>query len=425
MWELSVGGNDAKADDDYGKRTRGPDGRRARDCTYVEVILVPWTKSRLWAHRKSKLRRWAEVRAYNLDRVHAWLESAPATTAWLAEVLGKAMPGVRSVQDWWQETWLPSTEPPLAAPVVLAGRDISAKSFVDSVRTGSPIVSLGGNLRLEESMAFIASSLSESVAPGSLQALARTVVVSDETSLRQLAAQSAPLVILLTDPSLARNLPAKHPHQLIILAPLGDSSAIEVERVDQGIVARILGDNSRGNELGYLARRSLLALRRRLAVNPSVLTPSWAMTPTQATKRFLLLGSWRGEREEDRVIVEQLVGEAYVAAIGLAEELKKGTDFPFLENIQDEWFVVARDDAWSLLAPALVMDDLRAFQKATLEVLLSRNPVLELEADERWKAGVKGIRPPHSASIAPRDLGVARADGRQRSRAERVNFETR
>ena len=64
VWELSVGGNDAKANDDYAKRTSGPGGTRARDCTYVEVILSPWTKARTWAGEKSKLRRWREVRAY-------------------------------------------------------------------------------------------------------------------------------------------------------------------------------------------------------------------------------------------------------------------------------------------------------------------------------------------------------------------------
>src|SRR5262245_27481442 len=49
VWELSVSSSTGvrgthKSDLDYGKRTEGPDGSAAGDCTYVELILEPWTK---------------------------------------------------------------------------------------------------------------------------------------------------------------------------------------------------------------------------------------------------------------------------------------------------------------------------------------------------------------------------------------------
>ena len=272
VWELSIGGNDAKADDDYEKRISGPPGRRARDCSYIQVILVPWTKSRLWAKRKNQLHRWREVRAYNLDRVHVWLEGAPATTAWLAEKLGKAMPGVNSIQDWWTSSWLPSTEPKLTSGIVLAGRSESARAFVEDLLAGTKVVSLGGNLRLDEAMAFIAASLESSQDTAAAHLLARTLVVSDANSLRQLVGQSSPLVILVPDLTLARDIPAQHFHQLILLAPPGDTNALSVERLDSDIVAARLGENTRARDLGHLARRSLLALRRRLAIDPRTLT---------------------------------------------------------------------------------------------------------------------------------------------------------
>lgn len=186
VWELSVGGNDAKANDDYSKRRAGPPGFNARDSTYVQVILAPWTKARTWASEKNKLGFWREVRAYNLDRVHLWLESAPATTAWLAAKLGKAMPGVRALQEWWTDTWIPSTDPSLGADIVLAGRAESSKSFVEKLFTGATVVSLGGQLRLEEAMAFIAAALSSSSDEGAETLLARTLVVSDAISLERL-----------------------------------------------------------------------------------------------------------------------------------------------------------------------------------------------------------------------------------------------
>ena len=399
VWELSVGGNDAKAGGDYRKRTEGPAGYQVGDCAYVQVILAPWVKARAWAANAGRDHRWRDVRAYNLDRVHVWLESAPATTAWLAGQLGKAMPGVRAVEDWWSDTWLASTVPPLHADIVLAGRGASAATFLEQLSSGRALVSLGGNLRLEEAAAFVGAALHDAKTPRAQSLLARTLIVSDRSSAQQLIAQRCSLILLLSDPSLARDFPTAHPHQLVILAPPGDSSAIGVERLDQAVVAGLLGADRHAGELGQLARRSLLALRRRLAINPSVLTPAWATNPDAAIRRFLLLGSWRGGSDADRIIIESTLGESYAHASGMAEALRTGSDDPFLERIKDEWFVVARDDAWNLLSPAIDMDDVRAFQSAVEAVLSELDPVLDLAPEEQWKAGMNNVRRIHSSSL--------------------------
>ncbi|MFC4224348.1 hypothetical protein [Lysinibacter cavernae] len=399
VWELSVGGNDAKANEDYAKRTVGPPGREPSECTYVELILAPWTKSRVWASAKSKDLRWSEVRAYNVDSVHTWLEMAPATTVWLAEQLGKLLAGVRSVQDWWEETWLPSTEVPLGANIVLSGRTDSSRKLVDQLSTGPMLISLGGNLRLDEAMAFVAAVLSDSNNSQINQLYARALLVEDRNSLLQLVAQQSPLLIVLSDPRMARDLPATHPHRIITLAHPGDETAILVERLDSDLVAAALGDDEQARELGYLARRSLLSLRRRLAVNPSILTPIWADNPDQVTRRLSLAGSWHADHEGDRTVVENLVGESYSKVRSRAEILRTGPDLPLVDHVQDEWYVVARDDTWSLISPSLDADDVRSFQRVALEVLTVPNPVLNLSPDERWKAGLKGIHPTHTASI--------------------------
>jgi hypothetical protein len=98
VWELSVSGrhgNQHKADYDYSARDAPPDGHEMRDIVYIEGLLVPWSKARAWAAARTAENRWLEVRGYNLDRIHAWLADAPATTVWLAGVLGKSLPGGR------------------------------------------------------------------------------------------------------------------------------------------------------------------------------------------------------------------------------------------------------------------------------------------------------------------------------------------
>lgn len=208
VWELSVEQKPAKADDDYDKRTEAPDGLPTSDVTYVQVLLAPWRDARSWASDRAAQGRWRDVLAYNLDRVDAWLETAPATTAWLAARLGKALPGVFSVWDWWQDTWLPSTRVPLDTAIVLAGREAAADAFLASLEAGLRLVSVSGDLRPEEFKAFVAAALSLRGELDNTTLATRTLFVSDATSLRQLVAQRQPMLLVLSDASLARDLPA-------------------------------------------------------------------------------------------------------------------------------------------------------------------------------------------------------------------------
>lgn len=72
---------------------------------------------------------------------------------------------------------------------------------------------------------------------------------------------------------------------------------------------------------------------------------------------------------------------------------------PFLEVVQDEWYVVAREDAWSLLAQLISTDDLRAVEEAVIGVFQAVDPVLALDPDERWKATLNGVSRPHSLAM--------------------------
>jgi hypothetical protein len=378
VWELSVGGGQTKADADYKKRTAGPDGMPTGEVVYVQAILDVWTKARTFASQRTLEGRWKAVRGYNLDKVDTWLESAPATTAWLAEQLGKAMPGVRPAASWWTDTWLPATTTPLDTDVVLAGREAAGAAFLNLLAAGTKVIALGGDLRPEEARAFVAASLQQ--ATDSLSA--RTLYVSDAGSLSQLINQPRPLVIFLSDASLINGLPAQHPHQLVLLAPPRAPGDVEVPPINtEAVQSRLQGAGIARDQalaLGRLARRSLLALRRKLAVNPVTLTPSWASTPDVIRRRLLLLGAWDGDAKEDRRIVEQCVGRPYDEIQEAALVLAAAPEIPFISRLGEQWHLLSAEDAWTLLSGQLTRDDLDAFRTAATEVLTERDPSLDL-----------------------------------------------
>jgi len=395
VWELSVGGGQSKANDDYGKRLAAPDGGPTSSVTYVQALLAPWTKARAWTTARNKEGRWREVRGYNLDLIHAWLDVAPATTAWLAEQLGKKMPGVRSLDQWWTDTWLPSTRVPLDSAVVLAGRQDAASELVKRLNSGQKWVTLGGDLRTDEARAFVAAALASGDTQHTAQTAARTLIATNAGSLEQLVAQPQPLVLLISEPALARELPIHHPHQFIVTAASPTESDIQIPRVDSQLVEiRLKSYGVTTPEpwrLATLARRSLLALRRALAHEPGPLTPAWADEPDVIRRRLLTLGSWHAESIEDCRIVSECVGRTYEQTSEAAIELSAGDDMPFLGQVDDVWHVVAVEDAWTLLGGSLTGDDLDAARRAAVEVLSEVDPVLSMAPGDRWAAGMHGI----------------------------------
>ncbi|ROP34953.1 hypothetical protein EDD40_0165 [Saccharothrix texasensis] len=271
VWELSVeNGAQLKADSDYGKRLAGPNGEATDQISYVQVGLARWTKARTWAAGRNRERRWKKVHAYNVDSLHAWLDTAPATTALLAERLGKAWPGVRPVETWWTDWWLRSTTIPLDVDIVLAGRQSAATDLGDLVRSGQSMITIGGDLHADELYAFVAAVFDDADDAELKTVAARTLVVQSRDSLAQLLGQAARLVLLIPDAGLLAGLPLQHDHQVIVPAEPGENADVNVSRVDDEQVRQRLRqagvENGRAYGYGALARRSLSALRRALAV---------------------------------------------------------------------------------------------------------------------------------------------------------------
>jgi hypothetical protein len=350
VWELPVtGGAGTKADEDYDKRTTSPDGGSPATTVYVQVILAPWTKARQWAASRTAEGRWREVRAYNLDAVHSWLDRAPATAVWLAEQLGKAMHGVRLADDWLTRTWLFSTAVPLDVECILAGRDESAAGLLSALASGQATVTVAGDLTVDEFHAVVAASMTRAD-PAIRDALqARALLVNDSDSLAQLVVQPQPLVLVLADPRLAVQLPDGHGHQLVVRAPQGSKADVTVGPVDAQSVSALLHTAGepweRAERLGALARRSLSGLRRRLSRNPAALRPSWADNADTLRRRLLLLGSWEGSNPADREVVEDVTGCAYTDAEDAALALAGTEDIPMLGRRDEHWHVLAAEDA--------------------------------------------------------------------------------
>lgn len=401
LWELSVGrATTSKADSDYEKRFETPDGRPATQATYVQVILRRWTERKKWAKERSKDGRWTQVRAYGVDSVETWLESTPATHAWISELLGLTPYGIRGIEGWW-ERWSTSTDPALTPSLVLAGRESSAEELRREL-SGGPSITTVDAASLDEALGVIAAAILG--AEDAERLGARAIFVDKVESWRELAAKPGPLVLVACSPEVIAEAEVAKSHHVVVPTIGARSADIEFPSVEAAVFAERLEeletDREKAHDLARLARRSLPALRRRIAFKPELHEPEWARSPVHRTVRAALLASsWVDGAEGDREVLEELAGCPY-------DEFKEGlaalaaTEDPFITKIGSTWTVVSPIDAWQQLGPSIDGDDLKRFAATVEAVLLEEDPATELPRSERWwRASVEGRVRKHSGDL--------------------------
>lgn len=391
-WEISAEKNsNKKAEEDYAKRLSAPDGGATADATFVEVICRPWTKARTFAALHTAEGRWKEVRGYNVESLETWLEHAPITTIWLAEQLRRPVSGVRTAEQWWDD-WLQSTRRPLRASVVLAGRESASEALRQAV--GSPgTTTIGGDLRLEEVYAFVAATFVDR--PD--DELGRAVLfLSDSQKARKLLSRPGELVVVAPHAAFAREIHASG-HHVIVPTPGSDRADIAIPPVSSRLAAEALEaqglSHRESREYGTLARRSLLALRRRVALKPSLHEPSWAAPGADTVRRRVLLANtWNQTKPGDREALEALIGQPYSAIEDELRALASSPDDPMVAIVDERWHVVSPMDAWLLLGAQISTSDLEAFRQHVLTVLLEPDPLATLSEEDRWRASIDGVK---------------------------------
>lgn len=402
-WELSVNKSPGKkAEEDYAKRTSTPDGSPTREATYVAMSLRPWTKRAEWARDKHKDKRWRAVRPLNLDEIETWLETAPVTQAWLADQLGLEPYGLRAAESWWK-TWSHSTSPPISPDLVLAGRK-SLRGSIQTVLAGSPAITTITAPSIEEVLAFLAGLAIGFEDEDGGQLLARLAFVDSVASWRALQGTDQPLILVPTTEEVRKEVGGESGHHVLVPLTSTSTADFELPPIDpdgarEALEAAGIGDESQLNELSRLARRSLLALRRRLAVKPELHSPPWAASPgTRIVRAALLAGRWGSAVDGDQRILEELAGQK-------DDDLREGLDTlvaeedPLLGRLERSWALTSPFDAWLQLRSQLQRPDLERLEKAAMTVLLEEDPALSFPPEERWRAGFEGQGSSYSGSL--------------------------
>jgi hypothetical protein len=366
------------------------------------VSLRRWSNRASWANGKNKDRRWREVRAYRVDDIETWLEAAPVTHAWLADRLGLEPYGIQAGESWW-EGWSGATSPELPWRAPLAGRSSEANELRAQLADEPDLITITGGGR-EELLAFVVCCAREAAENDEGALLARVALVDDVASWRALIDHDVPLVLLpMTDEVRQEARVKSSRHHIVVPLPNASGADLELPPLDSGEAAKVLEaaglEEEEAADASRLARRSLVALRRRLARKPELEAPPWASTPVPRQIRGILLaGGWSESFVEDQTVLSELCGMPYE---DLREELVVLADLddPFVLRVGDQWSLVSAYDAYMQLEASLRDDDMERFARAVKTVLLERDPALDLKPHERYMAQPEGKVRAHSGEL--------------------------
>lgn len=89
-WELGAGKHPArKADEDYQKRSRNPQGDEPQTTAFVFVTMQHWREKHEWSANRRREKIWRDVRVIDSEDLCTWLESHDDVHAWVSEQVAR------------------------------------------------------------------------------------------------------------------------------------------------------------------------------------------------------------------------------------------------------------------------------------------------------------------------------------------------
>ncbi|UKA55460.1 helix-turn-helix domain-containing protein [Arthrobacter sp. FW305-BF8] len=388
-----------KAQSDYDKRVES----LPNDASSVFVFATPrnWAGAKGWATERAAESKFAGVVAVDGHRLEGWLLASPSVHYWISERLGYRPRDAQTIERWWK-SFQGRTDIALPPEFFAAGRSVPAeelRAVLTGAAQGDAIVTLKAQWQ-DDALAFLFSALATHD-----ELLYRTVVVTDKAAWQRMVESPVPLILVPLfegEPDLAATVNGGH--RVVLIAGADDivrpGKGVELRKIDR-VAARealkaIVSDSDKAEAMVALARRSMAALIRSIAIEPRFRKPEWAAKPESAgiLAPLVLAGSWSGY-EDDLLALEKLTGRAPEEIERLLTSLAGRSDAPFVRS-GGTWRLTSPAEAALLLLPTLTTNDLARWGEVVVDVLLEPDPYQGMDALSRMTASAHGTTPRYS-----------------------------
>lgn len=401
-FEFGVGGQPKqKADEDYEKRRDHPKGFVAADVKFIFVTPRRWSQASDWADSRRAEGVFADVQVLDADDVEGWLQATPTVHHWISEHLGRKPRDAQTLDQWW-DRFQARTSPPLPPELFLTGREGERAELSEFLQGPAGVITVRAPWR-DEAIAFVAATLGASQGDGGL-AEAGLIVASAEVWDRVVAQPGfVTLLPVFADSNIALALEQEH-H---IILPIGQDqvasgTTIELPRPDRQGASEALERASvsadRAYRLAALARRSMPSLVRTLARDPRIARPPWTEPPSGAILApLMLVGAWTAANA-DTEAAGRIVDKPWPEIERTLQAWAIRDDPPFVRT-SAQWHLASPEEAFLVLRDSLSPADLARWKTIATEVLLERDPRLDLNPEDRFMAGLRGTERSYSRAL--------------------------
>ncbi|WP_407490136.1 hypothetical protein [Elizabethkingia anophelis] len=235
VWELDITKNKKKnTDQDYEKKKSHLLSKKASKITYIMVNAKRYRDKKKWVTEKIKERFWEDVRYLDAVDLEQWLELAPTVALWLAEILKKTIPGIYSLEKYWENLNEKDFQR-IYRHVLLRDARVNEIKIVKSFLTNSENVLYIKSMALDEGISFSLAVFKDINLPDT-----NHILVINTQELFTLVIESRLALIILVkfkiEPVRVKEA-LKKGHKLIIaLSPgeeVNDSRQIELPKVSE------------------------------------------------------------------------------------------------------------------------------------------------------------------------------------------------
>ena len=399
-WEMGAGRDPgAKAQKDYRKRTDDPRGIDPAETAFVFVTPRRWAGKDEWSQSKRTERIWRDVRVLDADDLEGWLCSRYPVHVRFSERLGLRPREIQSLRQWW-DRWSESTIPPLSPDLLVAGRDSQADKLRDRLNGTTSVIGIKAGSR-DEAMAFVAAvlRLSEDADHWLGSFVVATAVAWDNS-----VSTHGRSVLMPTFEGADVAAAVSAGHHVVVPMGAGDiGDALELPRIGRSearAAFESIGiETAKADGYAVRARRSLASLRRGLSIDPRNARPGWAQSPDGDILAVLVLvGAWSENRDADRETVSLIANREFESVERLLRRWENTGDPPFRRS-GTSWRLSNPEDAWLLLNHCVIRSDLERWGDAMLQLLGTRDPVLDLDPFERFMAPLYGLEQRWSSDL--------------------------
>lgn len=391
-----------KAQSDYDKRVLS----LPNEAGSVFVFATPrsWAGAKGWASDRMGENKFAGVKAIDAHLLEGWLQASSSVHYWISERLGYRPRDAQTIERWWN-SFQGRTMIPVPSRFFAAGRSGGSdelRAALTSAAQNDAIVTLVAQWQ-DDALAFIFSALEARV-----DLLYRTIVVTDGAAWQRLVESSIPLILVPQfegEPDLAAAVSGGH--RVVLIAEPDDvvrgGKTVElgkINRVDaREALKATVTDSKKAEAMVALARRSVAALIRSIALEPRFRRPDWVANPEQAAilAPLVLAGSW-SNHEPDLNALEKLTGRSREDVERFLRSLASRSDAPFVRS-GGTWRLTSPAEAALLLLPTLNDSDLARWAEVVSEVLLEPDPYQGMDTVARLTASSQDTTQTHSETL--------------------------